>query len=343
MAVFSLIHASDFHIGVKADFCNGFDIGGFPGWFRQAFSRELTGAFTPSTFWLDRASRFTHEMEQETDDIDAILVTGDIATTGSNSDITAAANFLDGTVPYNWVTSKRAFRCLHSDFLPPIILMPGNHDRYVPPALTPRSLEFEAAFGLHWNFNEPIPPTFQHHRFVNSFTLSRDGDSLILCTVDFSLTNINDAKKAGRAGFGYLGQGIVKKQQYLPYERHSALDELIEQSSWALENRKNCSVVWCIHFPPKYPKLPLDMQLIDENFLLEAAENLGIKLILSGHTHKYSSYLATPATRVVCCGTTTARSTAGEHQYLRLDLDTNNLLDPKVVRKVWDSTSMSFR
>jgi 3',5'-cyclic AMP phosphodiesterase CpdA len=332
MAIFSLIHASDFHIGSRPDFINGYDIGSFRGWFKQAFSREISGSLTPSTFWPDVASRFTHDMDQQTDDIDAIVLTGDIATTGSSSDINAAAGFIRGKVPPNWVSSSRAFRPLLSNALPPIILMPGNHDRYTPPALTPQSLEFEKAFGKQWDLGQFPSNGISNNRFAHSFALRKDGCALVLCTVDFSLPALSDSTSS----FGFLGQGIVKTQRRTPYANFSPLDELIDQTRWAQENEENCSVVWCVHFPPKFPGITNEMQLIDEHYLLAAAEELGIKLILSGHTHEYNTYLIGPSTRVVCCGTTTAKSTGGGHQYLRLDIDTNDLANPNIVPKTYD-------
>ena len=342
MAVFSLVHASDLHIGVRPDFTNGYDAGSYLGWFKQAFSREIAGSITPSTFWPDVASRFTHEMDQLAEELDAIIITGDIATTGSKADVRAAADFIKGVVPSSWVGSERAFRPLVADFLPPVILMPGNHDRYEPPSLRPQSLEFETAFGPCWDFSPTNTGQFAHHRFAHTVEIQKDDCSLVICTVDFSLPDLSDALPAGKLGLGYLGQGIVKRKQNLPYAKLTPLDELVQQTEWAKENIENCSVVWCVHFPPAFPSIASDMQLIDEHYLIDAAEELGIKIILSGHTHVYRSYLARSGLRVICCGTTTAKSTSSGHQYLRLEIDTNNMFNPKVIPKRYDFALKRF-
>jgi 3',5'-cyclic AMP phosphodiesterase CpdA len=344
MALYRIVHASDLHFSARPGFTNIYDRSGKAAWFREILSSNFRDALIPSSFSVDKAAAFSFEIAHDAATIDAIIITGDIATTGVREDLNAAHNFLYGAIPDEWSPIKSSFKPLVGvENMPPVILMPGNHDRYTVPLLYPGSLEFENVFGRYWNFHGRQDNRFPNHKFVRTTFLQKENSFLALCTVDFSLTDPNQADSSLDA---YLGQGRVRKRSH-SNEALEPLDELVAHTEWFLNESKNkhwdkSPMIWCVHFPPAYPGISRNMQLIDEGELLHCAKQFDVRLILSGHTHKFDDYLARNVSRVVCCGTTTSTATDSGNQYLELLIDTDNPEGLRVVQKCWDSRKKEF-
>jgi hypothetical protein len=76
-------------------------------------------------------------------------------------------------------------------------------------------------------------------------------------------------------------------------------------------------LLWVVHFPPAYPKIDPMLRLLDEQALLDAADRLGVRTILSGHTHRPRVYRAfstggRPVT-VLCAGSATQWASPAGH------------------------------
>lgn len=338
MAIFRFIHASDLHFSAEPDIINPFDSDGAIGALNELFTGQLGNgkSLLLSSFSPDKAGAFSWAVSDASLDVDAIIITGDLATTGFTKDLNAALSFFSGPAPMHWSPEKNSFVSLRSKDFPPLIIMPGNHDRYTEPFFFPRSIEFEDVFGQYWNFSEPGPKKFADHRFVRTTYLRKDEAILAICTVDFSLGSENEADGSFMA---YMGQGRVCKGSSDGVQ--FALDELIEQTQWMQEAFKGISIVWCVHYPPHFPDVNQKLKLINDDLLVEVAVTHGIKLLLSGHTHEYKSY-DTDGVKIVCCGTTTAAGNMHQNQYLELTIDTRKLADPHVVRKCWDKNVKDF-
>ena len=66
------------------------------------------------------------------------------------------------------------------------------------------------------------------------------------------------------------------------------------------------AIVWAIHFPPFCEDISSDMRLLGEKRLLEKAVELGVPIILAGHSHAARPYTPLPyQTNVFCAGTLT--------------------------------------
>lgn len=207
-------------------------------------------------------------------DIDAVLISGDLTCLGLDKDHKKA---------YEWVDDVNK--------VVPIVLLPGNHDRYEFDVLAyPASTEFDNVFHQYWEKNKKVqvfrlPPTP-----IPQF-------SVICC--DFTLKQKTNSKYV----FGHYGQGKVYPEELVDLEK--ATKE---------EQDKGLAVLWMIHFSPeirtRWTK-PLDGLkksfeiLIDAKLFLEKAEDLRVKHILCGHTHKKSLFNATnfPNIEIHCSGT----------------------------------------
>ncbi len=339
MVSFRLIQASDLHVSTTPDVINPYDSHGALAALRALFKGPIGGnkALLLSSFSPDMAGAFSCEVSDAADDIDAVVVTGDLATTGSRADLNAALNYFEGRIPTEWSPSGTSFSRLTGIEGLPIMVMPGNHDRYTTPIFWPRSPEFENLFGPYWNFSGAAPARFADHRSVRTTYLQKDEAILALCAVDFSL---HDLTEADQVPFAYMGQGRVMARSH-SNEAKQPLDELVEQTQWIKASLPNAAIIWCVHYPPGFPQGDPNLRLINEYLLLARASELNIELLLSGHTHEFSSYML-GGTRVVCCGTTTAAGSTHGNAYLEITVDTANLAHPQIVQKQWSQKSGQF-
>jgi len=249
--------------------------------------------------------------------VDAIILTGDLATTGLQKDLERVSEFLDGppsaTNPAvsinNYPTLGGVNRAVlgDRDETLPVWILPGNHDRYRRVAPTPNSRftidyspggrNFERILSNYWG--HPFSGLPDHGPDVLEFpTLIKDSLHVTIIAADFNLKDKHD-----RVGVWYhkYAQGRVYP---------AILKRLIEATRDARNRYRDEHphvILWAIHFPPEFPKATAAMRLIDEDLLLQAATNLRVGAILSGHTHKHLFYKTALNTRqrVVCAGTAT--------------------------------------
>lgn len=337
MAQFRLIHASDMHFAAQSGLINAYDTRGFWGLVGQAFSPNFKQTVVLSSFNPDTAAAFAHAVGTAANSIDAVILTGDIATTGRTEDLIAARAFLQGHA--DTFLPNRSAALVGPAHMPPVIIMPGNHDRYTRLPFFPESKEFEAVFGPHWDFqSQPVASWHATHRFVRTTVLQKHSSLLALCRVDFSLTEKNQSDPGP---LDYMGQGRVRSKSAArgPLD---ALDELIAQTKAVQQLAADVQVIWCVHFPPGFPDIRPEMRLIDEDDLLSAAQTQDIKLVLSGHTHQYANYLINQgAARVICCGTTCGTAHNDQNVFLELLIDTADLLNPQVTQRRWNPSARS--
>lgn len=192
---------------------------------------------------------------------DAILVTGDLATTGIATDIEVANTFLTAAPQTGYVTGSNRFPTISGCGVP-IIVLPGNHDKYVDNKATPDSKTFELKFGN----------LMPNYRARVGHTVHSKGDvHLGIISGDFSLTSKGSASRRN----GHYGQGRV------------SADTLQELQSRTLELRKKYDAIefmWMVHFAPF--NCGRMIELVDWEKLVDAATALRVKVSLCGHTHR---------------------------------------------------------
>ena len=235
------------------------------------------------------------------DKLDAFVLTGDLATTGSYDDIKLVADFLRSPASFKcrYKSAEQHYRGpTLSAVKIPILCLPGNHDRFIgthdfykllPIVFQPGSDEFDKQ--LYDYRLSPIRELELSTPITPAKTLR-----VVVLAVDFTLEDFD-----GCIGeFGWLAQGRAYT------DRRRSLARRTEELHDTRGNDELLCVIWAMHFPPKFPHYPDHGRLLGEEAVVNAVNRTGVKAIIAGHTHEQSTY-RNPGMRfwVYCCGTTT--------------------------------------
>lgn len=193
---------------------------------------------------------------------DGIIITGDLATTGTPSDISVAKSFVDEPARSGFLSDNR-MPTLQSSTLP-IYVFAGNHDRYENNKAAPNSVLFDLSFSKYQR-----PST----KYVGYWVSEKRGQRLGFVYADFSIRSRSDAEYLSPI-FAY-GQGRV-------YE--DVLADLVEQTQAIWREEGRIPILWLIHFAP-FP-CGLHLKFIDYEKIVSAAKALGILATVCGHTHQ---------------------------------------------------------
>lgn len=326
MATFSIAQISDLHLCIEPDWLTPYEEGSIQGKVAAAYDtllgkrsgrgRLLPLAY-PSSYSPDIAACLLKHLISQMSGLDALIVSGDLATTGRNEDLKIARAFFDGDMPNEW----NPFSSLEFDSPPTlmnnsthcVVSVPGNHDRYDNILAKPGNRGFERHFGDHWDFGRGHASQLAgSSNRVRRVIRSKEDSALILCLGDCSLNSPEEVD-----GFsGRWGQGVVTSQIIKDFELVTRKSREEVSSNGLIPY-----IVWVIHFPPEFPNLANDLKLIDGNSLVLAAERCGVDMILSGHTHKALGYKVHGQIRsipVYCCGSATGLSPGKVYEYSRL-------------------------
>jgi 3',5'-cyclic AMP phosphodiesterase CpdA len=203
--------------------------------------------------------------------LDAILITGDIATTGLGFDLEKALLFVEGQPDAHEPRTSAGFPTVRGAGLP-IHLLPGNHDRYKlllkRLGYAPGSKKFHQIFHRHW----------QQDVKVNA--IIKPGLAIGIIAADFSLRRWHHAEKLPNLFVNAHAQGRV----YPDILAQCVAETETFQAQY--EDDKEVFIIWAIHFPPAPAQAESYMRLIDREDLIAAADGCGVALVLSGHTHE---------------------------------------------------------
>jgi predicted phosphodiesterase len=334
LPTFNLLHLSDLHFAVEPERANPY--------LERRIAEGVLGfknPFLPNTFCPQKAVLLASAIEDIKNDIHAILITGDLATTGMQPDLDSAKNWIAGSASHKYVPHQfggsSTVTCL-GDLAGTLILMPGNHDRYQGAANDPGSAVFENVFGTHWdlgrgNVMQPVNPR------IRRADVRSENEALIILCADFSLIQKIDATDSL---VSYMGQGKAYK---------NIVDALVAETRTCRETDQNACIVWATHFPPQFKhdtvNVGPELALINDDVLLDAASKESIKIIFSGHTHVSSVYRAFRDVYVVCAGTPTSYGRNEiQHSFNAVVLTTarNKLATVSVMRYLWDKKMAVF-
>jgi 3',5'-cyclic AMP phosphodiesterase CpdA len=330
MPLFRLVHISDLHFsttpGRKSHIVPTAKI-------RSALKAIFGGnnPFTPPSHDFRAAKALAHQLYDAKGAYDAILITGDLATTGFEDDLVAAREYLCGR---HGAGSALSAQIPAIADLAPLVMVPGNHDRWeklVPP-YSPGHSRFELpnCFGPDWRLRRarwcPTDLGRANGR-VHSFHLRKENSVLSICCVDLSI-------KAGSINPNeYLGKGKATSD---------ILFELERVTKSARATFSNSEVVWAVHFPPHFGEAGNSLELMDEADLVALAERCNVHVMFAGHTHEARDYdipNQSHSIRVLTCGTTLEYNpgrVALCFQIVDLNLDlTSGVTVERVSRKYW--------
>lgn len=242
-----------------------------------AILREMRASewlsITPSSYSAFAARSFARFMRRNRQfEVDAFVISGDIATSAKKADLDVAHAFLFGAADS---THKPRMKLESAEF--PTIIIPGNHDRF-------GFLHFPGVALF-----DDLFPNWEGGTRVISKSIRRGGVTLKIVGVDLSLDHYLD----GLSTFGYVGQGRA-------YE-----DRIAELFSASNSDPAYDFLIWVVHFPPKFAGIRESLGLINEDMVVEAAFQCGVKALLCGHTHESRQYKISDGGReliVACAG-----------------------------------------
>ncbi|WP_187275374.1 metallophosphoesterase [Methylobacterium sp. WL6] len=265
-ALFRFVHTSDFHFCVEPRRVNILSlyerrtIMMMDTAIKQGWNSGFISLAKPASFSEAIVSATALFCYKNKDEIDGIIITGDLATTGYQSDIKVAHDFVKSAPADGYVNSIRRPTLQAADA--DILVLPGNHDKYSNLYAAPSSRFFELNFHLEM-------PNLKNR--ISHEVREKNGKVIALVFADFSLKQRKDATSVAK---GPYGQGCV-------YE--DVLKELVEVTRSLKQEFSGCVIIWGIHFAPF--NCGSTLQLIDFEAVNREAKDENVSLILCGHTH----------------------------------------------------------
>jgi 3',5'-cyclic AMP phosphodiesterase CpdA len=259
----------------------------------------------------------SNHIQKQGNPIDAIVLTGDIATTGRTKDLECARRFLEDAYDPNVPAQQSAVQaagsisrvlnhkeCPHGDEPVRLLLMPGNHDRLEPSGLgdySPGGKEFDNILGNHWAKTTSLK---HHGSDVRELEIIKGPLRVSVVAADCNLKDNKDREghwwNKYAQGRVYHGRGTT----------HILGNLLLATSKAPVEN----IVLWATHFPPRFPHIPRAMKLIDDALLVKAANRHEVSAVLCGHTHEPLRYKYPEMDfEVLCAGTATQHHSSTGH------------------------------
>jgi 3',5'-cyclic AMP phosphodiesterase CpdA len=266
MAIFSLLHMSDLHLGRDSTKISIFDDRVIRNW-RQIIGPNLSRVGLQHTHCSTLAQEVARTIWDQSFRLDALIISGDIATTGMYQDLLAGLQFIAArpNARKRHLTSLGEGTIFNSDG-PEVLLMPGNHDRFHDSFGTPGSPNFETVFFNYWDKSDRVKATVLMD--------DESEDHLAVVLADFSLRKIGDASPP----VYFPGQGLAHED---------VLKKLILKTKHIRIEHKKAGVIWVIHFPPSATDSDYSesLMLLGYRDVLRAAMVNNISIILSGHIH----------------------------------------------------------
>lgn len=275
----------------------------------------------PESYDPDLADALAMFCAENIDEIDLVLVTGDLATTGSARDLGVAKSYLEAPVVSGYIAASGNASIRQDDL--PIFVMPGNHDRYRSDNADPGSKNFDLSFAkLQQN----------SYQFTDSIVLEAgEGGLLGVISCDHCLDIAGDADAP--VALCKYGQGRV-------YD--ARLSQLERETETMMRKHAGISILWVSHFP-LFDSVPFGLKLRYKENLLALAEKMGIRVILSGHVHKFHDEPVGRLRNIAADASTSIdRTPENEIHILEFDLDSNPA-NPKIERYRFSARDGAFR
>jgi len=320
MATFRFLHVSDLHISVTPRKVGVGDVllGALKG------LTQISRVSSQDPDLLEAVAALAYNRRNV---IDAIIITGDLATTGNRDDLDEAFNFVDGSVGGRvpWLDSRN--KPTLQGARRPIVLIPGNHDRFKGLWCKPGGDEFDKVFKKYWSVGQSAQILC---------LLPANSPELVIIGADFTLRHKTHAQGRG----GMWGQGKVYPKG--PLKKLAHLTNTIRSAN------PDVGIIWSVHFPPDFPEGERALKLIDEEELIKAATSCGVTVLLTGHTHNPKRFVTPPLKynnlEVLCAGTATQLTAPVGHvaHLVEIEVGTKGVLKVQRQDLWWNDNHLSF-
>jgi DNA repair exonuclease SbcCD nuclease subunit len=253
--------------------------------------------------------------------LDLIIITGDLATTGSEVDLSSAADYIRVPCQSKWWTSQDAPSLNSGDL--DIFLLPGNHDRYRDDSGNAAGTNFDVVFQAYWPRNSR----------VNTFRLEMpDGEQLAIVAVDFCLRRNSDSRAPSAKNRWGRGRAYPDTIATLVAETRRLYD------------RGCTAVMWATHFPPRPPQRCSSLALIKENNLILAARECNVRYIFAGHIHRKEHYRVGIGNIEVLCAASSIAVSQDKNQIhvITVEVRDGTIASLKCDDHIYDLQSQSF-
>ena len=277
MERFRVAHLSDLHVGEPINAL------GITDWkYAPQYPLSIKRGLGPSTYnpqILDAAILRLYQMHPS---LDALLFSGDLATTGGRYDLQLAASALTAPAAsaHRAASGRATFAALAGVIQ---MVFPGNHDRFQGISQQPGGTQFDATF---------LPPRWNPSLGMDAWVMQKGAEELAIVAGDLCLLGMVDADGA----LGWLGQGKAYP---------AVVDAMVKETAAQRKRSSRRAVAWAVHFPPEFAGIEPNLKLVNEANLIAAAQVSGIEHIFCGHTHDRRSYPAasTASINIHCGGT----------------------------------------
>lgn len=272
---FRLLHLSDLHIAAVPRVFGGLDA--IQQWWNPDpnYPHAVLSPFRPSSHdpkLLDALAHFARDLQRglkNHDPVHAILLTGDAATTGRQSDLDEAREFVsDPPLPGTPNTLSGAPTLQGAGV--PVLFLAGNHDRFDGRSCDAGGDLFDTVFHPS---SYPFPKKSNRVTMLHTMQ-GANKNRLGLLAADFTLAK-NQHAQGGV--FDYLGQGAIYPK---------ILKRLVRETKKVKQDPK-LAIVWVLHFPPEFPGISSSLKLLNDNLIAAAAQDASVPFVLAGHTHDH--------------------------------------------------------
>lgn len=269
----------------------------------SAYSYGLRSLMHPASYKsgaLNALSEFLHDRPNA---YDAIILSGDVSTSGSPIDHNIAFEYVDKAPTAKWRSKEGPVLCRGAT---PVIVCPGNHDNYSTSNSNPNAMAFALRFGKYM-------PHYGLNR-VGYQIFAEGQNALALIYGDFGFQTRSDARNR----LHLMGGGKVHS---------NVLNDLVAltkrfKANQQLKDYKK-SVIWMIHFAPFQCQWSF-LELTDRHKVMAAAAQNGVKNILCGHTHERSEHKAGGVT-VFCSGSASSVECQNEIHEIVFDINSETI------------------
>jgi predicted phosphodiesterase len=303
MVTFRILHASDLHFYHRdkmvspTDYANDVLNGG-------PIDQSIGFISSYDSFLATALAQFAYLNREG---FDAIVLSGDLATTGEQAGLQLVHDFVSAQASNGYLTPGSSPTLAAAG--KPIAQIPGNHDRFKNLLCAPGDVRFDKVFGKLWGAG-------QGAQTLADFT--RGDVGLAIIGADFSL---QQGDNGDQAFYGHFGRGRATKP---------VVDKLVTLTSNYRERHPDCVVLWVCHFDPLAAEH--ELALLDADVLSNAIREAHPAAILCGHTHSVNERKTFEGCPVFVCGTTTQwYAPSGNHlQVIDINVDPTRPENPQL-------------